>query len=302
MQFFSYLCSVKQQIDYIISQLRGYYPDNELRELAYWIVEETTGITRTEILIGCKSTKNIPNLEIILQKLRTHVPIQYIFGHTEWMGLDLRVTSATLIPRPETAELVEWIVQSVAPDVYARVLDIGTGSGCIAIALKQRAPQWQVTGIDISAEALAVARDNAQRNGVEVEWKQADVLSNSASDLILTDGPTSNSASDLIHIIVSNPPYICEKEKKDMDARVLDYEPHSALLVPDNDPLLFYRRIASLPLASSLSPYYIFFEINEAYGNEVCEMMHEMGYTDVQLKYDMYGKPRMVFGAIARKS
>ncbi|MBR5854229.1 MAG: peptide chain release factor N(5)-glutamine methyltransferase [Paludibacteraceae bacterium] len=291
---------MKQQIDYIISQLRGYYPDEELRELAYWIVEETTGITRTEILIGCKDTKNIPNLEIILQKLRAHVPVQYIFGHTEWMGLDLRVTPATLIPRPETAELVEWILQSVSSNMGVHVLDIGTGSGCIAIALKHRAPQWQVTGIDISSKALEVARDNAQRNGVEVEWKQADVLSNSASGLILTDGPTSNSASDLIHIIVSNPPYICEKEKRDMDARVLDYEPHSALFVPDNDPLLFYRRIVSLPLVYRFSPYYLFFEINEAYGNEVCEMMRGMGYTDVELKYDMYGKPRMVSGRIAR--
>ena len=292
MQFFFYLCSVKQQINYIISQLRGYYPDEELRELAYWIIEETTGITRNDILIGCKSTKNIPNLEIILQKLRARVPVQYIFGHTEWMGLDLRVTSATLIPRPETAELVEWILRVVPHDLPIRVIDIGTGSGCIAIALKRRAPQWQVTGVDISAEALAVARDNAQRNGVEVEWKQADVL----GDEVMGQWD----------VFVSNPPYICEKEKKDMDARVLDYEPHSALFVPDTDPLLFYRRIASLAMEgignreSSIKSY-LFFEINEAYGNEVCEMLREMGYTDVQLKHDMYGKPRMVFGAIARK-
>lgn len=290
---------MKQQIEYIISQLRESYSYEESRELAYWIVEEIYGLTRAEILIGCKDTKNIPNLEIILQKLRAHVPVQYIFGHTSWMGLDLRVTPDTLIPRPETAELVEWILQSVSVNANVRLVDIGTGSGCIAIALKHHAPKWQVIGVDISAGALEVAHDNALRNNVEVEWKQVDILSNNANNRII---PTSNIANDLIHVIVSNPPYICEKEKVDMDARVLDYEPHSALFVPDNNPLLFYHRIASLPIADCLSPCFLFFEINEAYGNEVCKMMREMGYTNVQLKNDIYGKPRMVYGTIVRKS
>ena len=277
---------MKQLINYIISELQGFYPDEELRELAYWIVEETTGLTRAEILIGCKDTKNIPNIEIILQKLRAHEPIQYIFGHTEWKGLDLRVTPATLIPRPETAELVDWVLSKCDKNTSLRVLDIGTGSGCIAIALKKSAPLWEVTGVDISSEALKVACENAERNQVEVNWLQADVLS-----------PLYNDRWTMADIIVSNPPYICDSEKEDMDARVLEYEPHTALFVPDHDPLLFYRRIASLPLASSPMTY-LFFEINEAYGNEVCAMMREMGYTNVQLKNDMYGKPRMVFGTI----
>ena len=115
---------MKQQIDYIISQLRGFYPEEELRELAYWVIEETTGLTRTQILTGCKGTQIIPNIEIILQKLRAHEPIQYIFGHTEWMDLDLRVTPDTLIPRPETAELVEWILQVGDRDEPLSVLDI----------------------------------------------------------------------------------------------------------------------------------------------------------------------------------
>ena len=280
-------------INYIISELRGFYPEEELRELAYWIIEESTGMTRTQILTDCKDTQNISNMEIILQKLRAHEPIQYIFGHTEWMGLDLRVTPATLIPRPETAELVEWILQVGDRDKPLRVLDIGTGSGCIAIALKKAAPHWQVTGLDISEEALAVAKENATRNKVEVNWLQADILS-----------PIANSSLPIADIIVSNPPYICDSEKKDMDARVLDYEPHSALFVPDTDPLLFYRQIASLASSPhrliASSPLNMFFEINEAYGNEVCAMMEQMGYTDIQLKNDMYGKPRMVFGAITR--
>lgn len=278
---------MKQLIDYIISELRGFYPEEELRELAYWIIEESTGMTRTQILTDCKDTQNISNMEIILQKLRAHEPIQYIFGHTEWKGLDLRVTPATLIPRPETAELVEWILQEADRDKPLSVLDIGTGSGCIAIALKKAAPKWQVTGLDISEEALAVAKENAIRNKVEVNWLQADILS-----------PIANNPLPIADIIVSNPPYICDSEKKDMDARVLDYEPHSALFVPDTDPLLFYQQIASL----ASSPSLVFFEINEAYGNEVCAMMEQMGYSDVQLKNDMYGKPRMVFGAIASKS
>lgn len=284
---------MKQLINYIISELRGFYPEEELRELAYWILEETTGMTRTQILTDCKDTQNISNMEIILQKLRAHEPIQYIFGHTEWMGLDLRVTPATLIPRPETAELVEWVLQVADRDKPLRVLDIGTGSGCIAIALKKAVPHWQVTGLDISEEALAEAKENATRNKVEVNWLQADILS-----------PIANSSLPIADIIVSNPPYICNSEKKDMDARVLDYEPHSALFVPDTDPLLFYRQIASLASSPhrliASSPLNLFFEINEAYGNEVCAMMEQMGYTDVQLKNDMYGKPRMVFGAITR--
>ena len=292
---------MKQLINYIISELRGFYPEEELRELAYWIIEETTGMTRTQILTADKGTKNIPNIEIILQKLRTHEPIQYIFGHTEWMGLDLRVTPATLIPRPETAELVEWILQVGDRDKPLRVLDIGTGSGCIAIALKKAAPHWQVTGLDISEEALAVAKENATRNKVEVNWLQADILS-----------PIAHCPLPIVDIIVSNPPYICNSEKKDMDARVLDYEPHSALFVPDTDPLLFYRQIAALALQPSTGvaelqrsdlqtqPIYMFFEINEAYGSDVCEMLRQIGYTNVQLKNDIYGKPRMVFGAITR--
>ena len=273
---------MKQQTDYIISQLRGFYPEEELRELAYWVIEETTGLTRTQILTECKGTQIIPNIEIILQKLRAHEPIQYIFGHTEWRGLDLLVTPATLIPRPETAELIDWILESCDRSKPLHVLDIGTGSGCIAIALKKSAPLWQVIGIDISPDALEIAHENAKRNSVEVEWTQADILS-----------PITNYRFPILDIIVSNPPYICHREKANMDARVLDYEPHSALFVPDDEPLLFYRRIAAMKSAKSL-----YFEINEAYGKEVCDMLKELGYTDIQLKHDIYGKPRMVFGRI----
>jgi release factor glutamine methyltransferase len=270
---------MKQTINYIIQQLSDYYPTDELRELAYWIVEETTGLTRSQIIMGHPAI-DIPSLNDILLRLKHHEPIQYIFGHTQWMGLDLQVNPATLIPRPETAELVEWIVSTQDKQSALHVLDIGTGSGCIAIALKKHCPAWQVQGIDISEEALEIAQQNAIHNGVDIQWKQMDILAEKP---------------DFIDIIVSNPPYICHKEKAAMDARVLEHEPHSALFVPDNDPLLFYRRIASMKAAKML-----YFEINEAYGQEVCEMMQELGYTDIQLKHDIYGKARMVFGRIEK--
>jgi release factor glutamine methyltransferase len=235
-------------------------------------------MSRTEILTGCKDTKKIPNIEIILEKLRAHVPVQYVFEHTEWMGLDLRVTPDTLIPRPETAELIEWIIESTDRTNTLRIADIGTGSGCIAIAIKKHCKLWDVSGLDISESALKIAQENAQRNLVQINWKKVDILSENI---------------DSYDIVVSNPPYICDKEKAEMDARVLNYEPHGALFVPDSDPLLFYRRIASLKVAKQL-----FFEINEAYGNEVCAMLKEMGYKNIILKHDMYGKPRMVFAAI----
>ena len=274
---------MKETIANIISELYPIYSEEESRELAYWILEYTTGMTRTEILFS-NQKKEIPNLPEILDRLRKHTPIQYIFGHTDWMGLRLKVTPATLIPRPETAELVEWILSTCDNNMPLRIVDIGTGSGCIAIALKKKCPIWQVQGIDISSDALQVASENATHNGVEVEWNQADILS-----------PATKNLFAFYDIIVSNPPYICNREKADMDARVLDHEPHSALFVPDDDPLLFYRRIASLRSAQS-----IYFEINEAYGQEVCDMLEELGYTDIQLKNDIYGKARMVFGRIEK--
>lgn len=274
-------------ITHIEEALRGCYDEHELRELAWWIAEEATGQSRTELLTRCKDIENIPDLEIILHKLRQHEPVQYVFGHTEWMGLDLKVTPATLIPRPETAELAEWVLERFpmqksmisSGSPVLKVADIGTGSGCIAIALKRHRPEWHVAGIDVSKDALAVAQENGMRNHAEVEWQQKDILTDEIGDF---------------DIIVSNPPYICEHERRAMDRRVLDYEPASALFVPDNDPLRFYHRIAEMRKGRHL-----FFEINEAYGDEMCDLLSESGYADIQLRRDIYGKARMVYGRIA---
>ena len=275
--FFLYLCNVKSLIHHIISELRDTYPEEELRELTLWLIEEATGLTRTQI-ITASAAPDIPNLDSIIEQLRTHKPIQLVFGHTLWMGLDLHVTSDTLIPRPETAVLVEWVLAQCDTTQPLHLADIGTGSGCIAIALKKQCPKWHVHGYDISQEALKIAHENAISNAIDVDFQQLDILSETIEQH---------------DIIISNPPYICHHEKAEMLPRVLDYEPHTALFVPDDDPLLFYRRIATLKAAPML-----FFEINEAYGQEVCEMMVKLGYTGIQLKHDIYGKARMVFGRI----
>ena len=190
------------------------------------------------------------------------------------------------------------------------MLDVGTGSGCIAIALKKAHPEWSVTGIDISPEAIEVAKENARRNNVEVDFYVADILSPSMGE--------SEGASNLkfqisnlkYDVVVSNPPYICESEKVSMKSNVLDYEPSSALFVPDSDPLLFYRRIAELQTRRSPNskqgethppkPLFLFFEINEAYGPQLSAMLGSIGYTDIQIHKDIYGKDRIIEARMAR--
>ena len=292
------MSTVKSQISNLQSALLAAYPEDEARSLAWWIMEELTGKSRTELQFGCKDTTFSPIMQEksqeIISRLLHFEPIQYIFGHTLWCGLDLLVTPATLIPRPETAELVERVsnlkfeISNLTSPV--RVLDIGTGSGCIAIALKKAHPSWSVTGIDISPEAIAIARENARRNKVELNFQVADIF----------DFNEENPKYDLV---VSNPPYICESEKTSMRPNVLNFEPSSALFVPDSDPLLFYRRIAelfSLPLEGKGRERGLFFEINEAYGPQLSAMLDNLGYTDIQIHKDIYGKDRIIEARMAR--
>ncbi len=294
------MTNIKYQISTIQSQLEAAYPEDEACALAWWMMEEMTGLSRTQLQFGCKDTTFSSNMQ---EKLRENIsrllrfePIQYIFGHTLWNGLDLKVTPATLIPRPETADLIEQISIlnsqiSILKSPF-RVLDIGTGSGCIAIALKKAHPEWQVTGMDISAEAIEVARENAQRNNVEINFLVADIFSDKIEGIEHFD------------IVVSNPPYICESEKKDMRPNVLDFEPAAALFVPDSDPLRFYRRIAELlahmPNAKYHTPKYLFFEINEAYAAEMEHLLLQYGYTDIHITRDIYGKQRIIEGKIVK--
>ncbi len=296
--FFSKMSTVKYQISNLQSALLAAYPEDEARSLAWWIAEELTGKSRTELQFGCKDTTFSPIMQEKSQEIITRLlhfePIQYIFGHTLWCGLDLLVTPATLIPRPETAELVERINNSLpcreGSGLGLHVLDVGTGSGCIAIALKKAHPSWSVTGIDISPEAIAIARENARRNNVEVNFQVADIFD-------------SNEENPKYDLVVSNPPYICESEKSSMRPNVLNFEPSSALFVPDSDPLLFYRRIAelfSLPLKGKGRERGLFFEINEAYGEELKQLLDSLGYTDIQIHKDIYGKDRIIEARMAR--
>ena len=275
-------------VAHIASLLEDLYDRDEAESLAWWVAEETTGLSRTQLLCDCKGTTFSPYMQEVVSRLRHFEPIQYVFGHTLWCGLDLKVTPATLIPRPETAELVIKVESLKLKNERPRILDVCTGSGCIAIALKKRHPEWQVTGIDISAEAIEIAKENAQHNNVEVRFEVADIFDFNGENY---KEPMANGKYD---IIVSNPPYIRESEKMEMRRNVLDFEPAQALFVPDDDPLKFYRRIASLRMGQQL-----FFEINEAFGNEVEQLMCEYGYADVQIIKDSYGKARIVEGRMA---
>ena len=290
---------MKQIISQISSQLQSAYPEDEARSLAWWIMEELTGKSRTELQFGCKDTAFSSIMQEksqeIISRLLHFEPIQYIFGHTLWCGLDLLVTPATLIPRPETAELVERInkpTQTLPEGKALKVLDVGTGSGCIAIALKKAHPSWSVTGIDISPEAIAIARENARRNNVEVNFQVVDIFDFNEKN-----------PNPKYDIVVSNPPYICESEKTSMRPNVLNFEPSTALFVPDSDPLLFYRRIAelfSLPLEGKGRERGLFFEINEAFGEELMQLLDSLGYTDIQIHKDIYGKDRIIEARMAR--
>jgi len=273
---------------------------------AIYDAQETEAITLmvlTEILNSSKAQiKAFPENELtitqqeetnnILTQLKTGKPLQYALGYTEFYGLKFRVTPATLIPRPETEELVEWAIESVGSRqltvgsgqwAVGNILDIGTGSGCIVISLKKNLPSAQVSAIDISADALNIAKENALLNDVKVRFIEADIL-NLKSEIENTK----------FEIIVSNPPYVTLDDKKQMHANVTDFEPHTALFVPEDDPLLFYRTIADFALTNLTENGLLFFEINESFGKETVELLESKGFKDIELRQDMSGRHRMI--------
>ena len=213
-----------------------------------------------------------------LERLVKGEPLQYVIGSTPFCGLTFRVDGRVLIPRPETAELVEWVAQDASQ--AGSLLDVGTGSGCIAVSLANRLPDWKVQGWDISDGALEVARENSRLNGTEVEFRKVDIL-NASADCKLD-------------VIVSNPPYVMESEKSQMEDTVLDYEPHLALFVSDTDPLLFYRAIAEFAHRALNPGGKLYFEINPLKVEEMKEMLMGAGYRNVEVRNDIFGKPRMI--------
>ena len=264
--------------------LRGYYSDSEALALAKMLLVEVFGFSTLELYGGKDkefSEKHRSVLAEMIRRLQKNEPIQYIIGIESFCGLTFEVNPNVLIPRPETQELVSWIVEDCQVDGAVRILDIGTGSGCIPVSLAKQLPMAEVESWDISEGALEVASRNCGRNGVKVLLRQKDVL-NASPEGVLYD------------VIVSNPPYIADREKVDMEANVLDWEPSLALFVPDDDPLLFYRKIAQLGCDMLKEGGSLYFEINRAYGQDTSLMLSELGYSRIELKKDSWGNDRMI--------
>lgn len=269
------------------------YDLSEARAVVRLVLEQRFQMTFADVLCGKVNELSRDNrnaLAKIMKRLETGEPVQYVLGECEFYGRMFYVRPGVLIPRPETEELVEWVISE---QKQCRILDIGTGSGCISVSLAAEL-KADVTAWDISPDALSVASDNAKRLGVNLTLRQIDVLSDSPDG-----GVKPEDRRKTYDVIVSNPPYICDKERKDMEANVLDHEPHIALFVPDNDPLLFYRRIALLAKDMLLPGGALYFEGNREYAEDVAAMMRSMGYDDVEVRSDQYGNPRMTRGRIS---
>lgn len=268
-------------------RLEACYSADEAAAIARWVFESRFHYTRLDYCLGKDrdfSKEERDDFENIASRLLENEPVQYILGETEFCERSFGVDRNVLIPRPETEELVRWIA-SDAPlfPSPARILDIGTGSGCIAVSLAALLPGASVSACDVSEGALQVARRNALRNETEVTFFQEDILH-----------PASLDRLPQWTVWVSNPPYICEREQADMERNVLEYEPHTALFVPDADPLLFYRTIARLGRQYLAPDGYLYFEINRAYADETRRMLQDAGYEDIQVRKDLYGNDRMI--------
>ncbi len=267
---------------YIRQELSGFYPDAEAAAMAKYILTEKFRLSVLDLYAGKDmnfSSEKLSEINDILARLKSYEPLQYIISETWFCGYCFKVTPAVLIPRPETAELIDWIVKDNKRR-GVHVLDIGTGSGCIPVSLALMMDSPVVSAWDISEEALAVASENARINNADVAFSRVDVLGTDIPDI-------------KVDILVSNPPYITESERKDMEKNVLDWEPDLALFVPDDDPLRFYRRIAELGLDILNDGGLIYFEINRAYGSETVDMLASMGYKDIELRKDLSGNDRM---------
>ncbi|MBP5377595.1 MAG: peptide chain release factor N(5)-glutamine methyltransferase [Bacteroidaceae bacterium] len=281
-----YSTDILRQIKHILFQ--GGIEQGEASALALMLIEETTGLSRTQILTG---SADIPDTSLLLsraQAIAGGTPIQHILGYAYFMGMKLKVNPSVLIPRPETEELINWVLETTpAP---SSILDIGTGSGCIAIALKRALPQAHVTALDISPEALTIAQENARNNNADIDFLQYDILNSQLSTL----NSQLSTLNSQLSTIISNPPYICRSEADEMDKNVLDHEPHLALFVPDDDPLLFYRAIATQALHLLIPGGKLFFEINRRFASELQLLLHSLGYSDIILRTDQFGNKRMI--------
>ena len=269
----------------VFSRLLTQFDGGEAKVFADMLLRYYTG--HNPISLNLNPQTEIENavveqIDSAVAELFEHKPIQYILGETEFCGLKIKVNSSVLIPRPETEELAMWVLAE-NPQVE-NLLDLCTGSGCIAVYLAKKLKNARLTGVDISRDALQIAFENAKRNKAEIDFFAADILQPDFS------------LGKQFDVIVSNPPYVRELEKRQMHARVLNYEPHSALFVNDDNPLLFYKAIARIGTTHLTENGKLYLEINEAYGNETANILQQFDYKDIVLKKDIHGKDRMLCG------
>ena len=280
---------IKEYRSSFIQQLTPIFDEGEAESFFYLILEEKHQLKRIDLALQpdlVLSENEINNWNIILEQLKKEIPVQYLLGKTSFYGLDFEVNPNVLIPRQETEELVQWIIESCnekAKSQELKIVDIGTGSGCIAISIAKNIADSKVFAIDVSENALATAQKNAEINNVVVTFLNKNILE--TTDL-----------EQQFDIIVSNPPYVRNLEKQEIKKNVLDNEPHLALFVDDNDALIFYKKIAQLALLNLSENGALYFEINQYLGKEMIELLEEMNFKNVELRKDIYGNDRMIKG------
>ncbi len=285
---------IKEYRTQFIQELTPIYDAGEAESFFYLILEEKQHLKRIDLALNPDLTfsdEAIQEWNSILKQLKKEIPVQYLLGKTSFYGLDFEVNENVLIPRPETEELVEWIIESQklrtkrqdpkAKGQKLKILDIGTGSGCIAISLAKNILNAEVFAIDVSEKALATAKKNAEINSVNVTFLERNILE--TEDL-----------EQQFDSIVSNPPYVRELEKQEIMKNVLDNEPHLALFVDDNDALIFYRKIAELAQKNVSQNGQLFFEINQYLGKETVDLLEKMNFKNIELRKDIYGNDRMI--------
>ena len=283
--------TINSAYQYLKNNLTDIYDERESANIAELIIEKISGLKRTERILNKQQPLKIEQINTIenyLQELINHKPVQYVLNEAWFAGMKFFVDENVLIPRPETEELVEWIVQDAGLSLTAyhsplTILDIGTGSGCIAIALKNKIKNADVFAIDISEPALKIAASNAQESNTDINFAKANILQNQ----IKINMP-------LFDVIVSNPPYITKKESAEMHTNVIAYEPYVALFVPDENPLLFYNAISDFALSHLKEKGNLYFEIHENFANDIVNLMQQKGFQSIEIKKDLQQKNRMV--------
>ncbi len=279
-------------------ELTGLYDVEEIDSFFYILIAYYLGLKRITLALKPDISCSEEDLEIILkglESLKNEIPVQYIIGETEFFGLPFEVNSNVLIPRPETEELVDWIIKTlkiISSKDNLHILDIGTGSGCIAVSLAKNLNHAHVYALDVSEEALKVAKRNATLNDVSIEFTQVDILKPETWNTVFK-----NLKFD---VIVSNPPYVRALEKAQMKSNVVNNEPHVALFVENNDPLIFYKAITKHAVDNLAAKGYLFFEINEYLGNQMIQLLKSYNFDGIELKQDIFKKDRMIKGKISK--